>query len=92
MKKKREPNSGSFVKGEGGRPKGARNKFSVAVVEEFAADWSVNGKQAIEDMRINKPDVYVRTAVSLVPKDLDVQHSGNLNVYVVAYTDDDDDE
>ena len=89
---KREPNSGSFKKGEGGRPKGARNKFSKAVVEEFADDWEKNGKEAIEDMRRNNPDAYVKTAVSLVPKDLDVKHYGDLTVNVVQYSDDDDDD
>ncbi len=87
---KREPNSGSFNKGQGGRPKGARNKFSKAVVEQFAANWAKNGEQAIEDMRKNNPDAYVKTAVSLVPKDLDIKHTGNINISVVDYQDDDD--
>ena len=55
-----------------GRPKGARSKFSEKFIKDFAADWEEHGIDAIIQMRIEKPDIYVRVAAGLVPKDYNV--------------------
>ncbi len=71
-----------------GRPKGARNKFSQAFIKDVADSWKKNGAEALESLRKDKLDAYVRTAGALVPKDLDVNHTGTINVQVVDYEDD----
>ena len=72
-----------------GRPKGARNKFSHAWVKAFNADFAEHGPQVIEKVRETKPEAYLKVASQLVPKDLDVKHSGDVTVNVVDYKDDD---
>ena len=79
-----------FKKGEGGRMKGARNKFSQAFIKDVADSWAEHGSQTLELLRNGKPDAYVKTAAALIPKDLDINHSGNLQISVVDYTDDAD--
>ena len=79
-----------FKKGEGGRPKGARNKFSKRFIEDFAGDWKKNGQQVIEKVRETKPDAYLKTATSLIPKDLDVNLTGNINISVIDYAEGDE--
>ena len=57
-----------------GRPKGARNRFAEAFINDFLADWEEHGAATIAVVRAEKPDVYVRTAAVLIPKEY------NLNV------------
>ncbi len=70
-----------------GRPKGARNKFSEAYVEAFLNDFDKHGVQVIKKVRVDKPEVWLKLAAMLVPKDLDLKHSGDVNVSVVNYAD-----
>ena len=78
-----------FKKGQGGRKLGARNKFAKAFIKDFAKDWAEHGPQAIEKVRLGKPDAYLRTGGALVPKDVDVNVSGGVSVRVVKYSDED---
>src|SRR4051812_25541315 len=64
---------GLFQKGSPpgpGRPKGARNKLSEALLEALDADFKEHGKNAITEMRQKDPAAYVRALVSLVPKEM----------------------
>ena len=81
-----------FKKGKdktGGRKKGARNKFAAQFIADFAADWAKHGADVVESLREKDKAVYVRAAGALVPKDLDINHSGTINISVVDYQDDD---
>jgi hypothetical protein len=40
-----------------------RDKLSKAVDEDFAADWAINGRKAVEEMRAKDPSKYVEAAV-----------------------------
>ena len=73
-----------------GRPKGARNKFSQAFIKDFAKNWKENGPQAIDKLRETKLEAYVKTGASLVPKDLDVNLTGNINISVIDYAEGDE--
>jgi len=76
-----------FQKGStsNGRPKGARNKFSQAFIRDVAKSWAEHGTETLEKLREKRPDAYVKTASALIPKDLDINHSGNINISVVDY-------
>ena len=81
-----------FKKGSAGgpgRPKGSRNKVSEEFLKVLAADFAEHGKSVIERVRKEDPAVYIRIVAQLVPKGLEIQHGGNINVSVVNYQDDD---
>jgi hypothetical protein len=61
-----------FRKGEGGRTKGARNKLSHAFLTAFAADFEKHGATVIEQVRIERPHEYLKTAAYLMPKEVDI--------------------
>lgn len=56
----------------GGRTKGARSKLGEAFVEALHDDFQVNGKAAIEKVREEKPDAYLKTIALLLPRELKV--------------------
>lgn len=57
----------------GGKPVGARNKLQADFLRELAEDFEIHGKKAIQDCRANKPDVYFRGIVQLMPKQLEIE-------------------
>lgn len=58
-----------------GRPKGSRNKFGEEFLADFLADWLEHGKKAIEDVRKQRPQDYLKAAVQILPKQFDVRIS-----------------
>ena len=59
-----------FLPGQGGRPKGARNKLGEAFVSAILTDFESNGVDAIERVRANDPSTYVRVIAGLLPKEV----------------------
>lgn len=57
-----------------GRPLGARNKLGEAFIQALHDDFEENGVAAIQVVRAEKPDQYLKVIASLLPKDV------NLNV------------
>lgn len=55
-----------------GRPKGSRNKLGEAFLSDMLEDWTVNGKAAIETVRSEKPDQYIKVVASILPKEVKV--------------------
>jgi hypothetical protein len=58
--------------GNGGRKKGSRSKLGEVFLADLYADWENNGKAAIEKVRTDKPDVYLKVVASILPKDINV--------------------
>ena len=58
---------------QGGRPKGARDKFSKAVFEQMMADWLKNGADVIEKVRETKPEVYLQIISRMLPQSIEVE-------------------
>jgi uncharacterized protein DUF5681 len=56
-----------------GRPKGARSKFSEALVQAFAQDFEENGAEVIKKVRSERPSEYLKIAASLVPKQMEIE-------------------
>lgn len=82
MAKPKEPpakdgETGRFVTGNigGGRSKGSRNKLGEAFLEALHDDFKVHGVKAIEDVRAEKPDQYLKVIASTLPKELNVKVS-----------------
>jgi len=57
-----------------GRPKGSKNEFSMDFVRALQKDFNEYGEFAIQQVRQEKPDAYLKVIASLMPKDI------NLNV------------
>lgn len=72
----RDEQTGRFLPGNigGGRPKGSRNKLGEAFIEALHDDFCEHGVAAIQVVRAEKPDQYLKVIASLLPKDV------NLNV------------
>jgi hypothetical protein len=65
---------GRFQSGNigGGRPPGSRNKLGEAFIEALSDDFAAHGVKAIETVRTEKPDQYLRVIAGLLPKDLNI--------------------
>ena len=57
----------------GGKPVGARNRLTAAFLNALAKDFDENGKEAIEQCRLNKPDAYIKAIAALCPKEIEVK-------------------
>lgn len=56
-----------------GRPKGTRDRISSAFLTAFADDFEANGVAAIKKMREEDVSSYVRVAVALQPKEVEIK-------------------
>lgn len=77
-----------FKKGhkkQGGRGKGVRNKITKVYLDSLLKAYDPD---VIEKIKKTKPDAYLKHYSQLVPKDLDVNLSGNISISVVDYQDD----
>jgi hypothetical protein len=71
----RDVKSGRFVAGNtgnGGRPKGARNKLGEAFVEDLRDCWNRRGIEVLERCADEDPAALLRVIASLMPKDLNL--------------------
>jgi len=83
-----------FKKGHSGRPKGAKNKLAKAYLKDLHEIYLEGGKDALKQVMKERPDGFLSLVARLLPKDLDVRNSGDVNVTIVRYGDikDDDEE
>lgn len=59
-----------FKPGNPGRPKGSRNKLGEAFVEALQQDFETHGVDAIEKVRTEKPDQYLKVIAQVIPKEI----------------------
>src|SRR3979490_2056822 len=68
---KRDAKSGQILPGPGnGRPKGSRNKLSAHIIEDCLENWRKNGRAALEITFKENTPLYLRTMVSILPREL----------------------
>ncbi len=83
----KDETSGRFLPGNsgfGGRPKGSRNKLGEEFIQALHEDFHNHGVEAIEAVRNDKPDQYLKVIASILPKDI------NLNVNQIGEMTDDE--
>jgi hypothetical protein len=63
---------GRFVTGNigGGRPKGARAKLGEEFLNALLNDFAEHGVVAVEAVRSEKPDQYLKVIASILPKEI----------------------
>jgi hypothetical protein len=88
----RDATTGRFLTGNsggGGRPKGSRNKLATEFLDAMASDFAEHGRAAIERVRTEKPDVYLRVVADLMPRqaqlDVDLDVGVNAGDFVSAF-------
>jgi hypothetical protein len=59
--------------------KGIRTKFTARFLSDFLKDFEENGAAAIKIVRVEHPEIYVRIAASIIPRDLAIETSASLN-------------
>lgn len=55
-----------------GRPKGSRNKLGEDFIRALHEDFQEHGVVAIQAVRADKPDAYLKVIASLLPRELKV--------------------
>lgn len=63
-----------------GRPKGARSKLSESFLSDALDAWGRNGKVALEAMATDKPGDFAKMIAGIIPKEVDMEHSGSVSV------------
>ena len=67
----------TFQPGQSGNPNGrrpgCRNKFNEAFITDFYKDWAQHGAEVIEAVRTLHPQIYLRVAASIVPRDVHIR-------------------
>ena len=58
-----------------GRPKGSRNKLGEEFVAAMQADFEQNGVAAIQQVREERPQDYLKIIASILPKEVNVNQS-----------------
>ena len=77
-----------FKKGHSGRPKGAKNKLAKTYLKDLYEIYLEGGKEALKRVMEERPDVYLKLVAQLLPRDLDIKHSGDVHIQLVQYADD----
>lgn len=60
-----------------GRPKGSRHKLAEAFIADMYEAWQKSGAGVLKDVIKDEPAAFLRSMVSLMPKEMDV----NVNRY-----------
>ena len=55
-----------------GRPKGARSKLGEEFLKALQSDFAAHGVAAIQAVREQKPDAYIKVIASILPKEIDL--------------------
>jgi hypothetical protein len=79
----RDQKSGRFLPGNsglGGRPKGSRNKLGEAFLEDLRDSWIEQGPRALARCAEDDPAGYCRIVASLMPRDVDINVTGSVDV------------
>jgi hypothetical protein len=67
-----------FQPGQGGRPKGAKNRLTNDFLTALASDFSEHGIDVIKVVRVEEPATYLKVIASLMPRELDINATTQL--------------
>ncbi len=75
-----------------GRPKGARNKLAKAYLKDLHEIYLDGGKEALKQVMKERPDGFLSLVARLLPKDLDFKQTSDIQVSIVRFADEQDDD
>ena len=55
-----------------GRPKGSKHKLGEAFLSALHENFEEHGAETIEQVRVEKPDQYLKVVASIIPKDINL--------------------
>lgn len=61
-----------------GKPKGSRNKLGEDFIAALHDDFQEHGVTAIQSVRLEKPDAYIKVIASILPRELKVTTENDL--------------
>jgi hypothetical protein len=70
----RDAKTGRFLpgnSGNGGRPKGSRNKLGEAFISDLHEQWLKHGKDVLDRVVRDEPAQFLKTVAPLMPKEID---------------------
>jgi hypothetical protein len=83
-KNHRDPETGQFLvghSGNGGRPKGSRNKLGEQFLADLHAEWQKSGAQALKRVAEHDPVQFVRVVAGVLPKEVDAVLAVNVGLF-----------
>lgn len=80
--KPKRNSQGQYLKGFSGQPGGdagrARKALNLATIRELHLAFQRGGRKAIDKVMVNAPAQFLKMLVLLVPRELEVTHSGGV--------------
>ena len=76
-----------FRPGNPGRPKGSKNKITQKYLDRLWEHFKEHGNDVLDRVCRDRPDVYLKLVASLIPRDFDVKHGGDVQIQVVSFAD-----
>jgi hypothetical protein len=77
--KGKPPVEHQFKPGNPGRPKGSRNKLGEDFIAALHEDFQEHGVDAIQAVRKDKPDAYLKVLAMILPKELKISNESDLS-------------
>jgi hypothetical protein len=62
-----------------GRPRGSRNRLADAFITDVRDVWEMHGRDALERVARDQPEVLVKVVASLMPRDVDISVSATVS-------------
>lgn len=70
-----------------GRPAGSRNRLGEDFVSALHEDFKTHGQEAVETVRKERPDVYLKVIATVIPKEISGLDGEPLQVQILRLSD-----
>lgn len=88
-KNNRDAQTGQFLvghKGNGGRPRGSRNRLTTEFIDALYSKWQKHGSDVLDRVIADDPAAFLRVVGQILPKELDVALTVKSDLFAEAQT------